>query len=168
MANVVGSFASNELANSALEALRQAGFSNAHLGLLSRAQDESDQAKKDLTGTKMEEGAGLGAAGGAVAGAGLGLAVAAGVIPPLGPAIAGGTLIALLASVGSGAAAGTIIGGLVGLGIPEDEAAFFDSEYRTGRTLVVVNAGARKEEALRILHGHGARVRMPAAAAKPV
>jgi len=167
MATVVGSFANNQLAISAVEALQQAGFSNAHLGLLSRDKEWSEQMKKDLTGTKMEEGAGLGAAGGAIAGVGLGLAVAAGLLPPLGPAIAGGSLIALLASAGSGAAAGTIIGGLVGLGIPEDEAVFFEGEYRTGRTLVVVNAASRKDEAQRILRGHGGKLRSPAAATSP-
>ena len=165
MSTVVGSFASNKLAGDAIEALRHAGFASADLGLLSREQGSAEQMKHDLTGTKVEEGAGLGAAAGAIAGAGLGLAVAVGVLPPLGPVLVGGTLLALLASAGSGATAGTIIGGLVGLGIPEDEAAFFEGEYRTNRCLVVVAAGDRVADAQRILRGQGAKLRTPAPAA---
>jgi hypothetical protein len=165
MAIVVGSFASNQLATDAVAALRQAGFSNADIGLLSRDQGWTEQMKNDLTGTKLEQGAGLGAAGGAVAGAGLGLAVAAGLLPPLGPTIAGGVLVALLASAGGGAATGAIVGGLVGLGIPDDDAAHYEQEFRAGRTLVTVNAGSRAAEAEKILRDRGAKLRGPARSA---
>jgi hypothetical protein len=114
--------------------------------------------KQDLSGTKMEQGAGIGAAAGLFTGAGLGLAVAVGMLPPLGPVLAGGPLIALLASAGSGATAGTIIGGLVGLGVPEDQATFVENEYRHDRTVLMVKAGSRIEEARQILREHGAKL----------
>jgi hypothetical protein len=94
-----------------------------------------------------------------VTGTGLGLAVAAGLIPGIGPAIAGGTLLALLASAGAGAAVGTVLGALVGLGVPEEEAEFYEGEFRSGKTLVTVRAGARRDDAWRILARHGARER---------
>jgi hypothetical protein len=86
---------------------------------------------------------------------GLGLAVAAGLIPGLGPAIAGGTFMALLASAGTGAAVGTVLGALVGLGIPEDEASFYESEVANGRTVVTVHSADRVTEADAILRAHG-------------
>lgn len=113
----------------------------------------------DPTGTRWEEGTGIGAAAGAVTGTGLGLAVAAGLIPAIGPIIAGGTLVALLASAGAGATAGTVIGGLIGLGIPEDEARTYEGEFQSGRVLVTVEAGLRSEEASDILRRHGGSVR---------
>jgi len=53
---------------------------------------------------------------------------------------AGGTLAAILASAAGGAAAAGIAGALVGLGIPEDEAKHYDSEFQAGRTIVTVKA----------------------------
>jgi hypothetical protein len=160
MANVVGSFARNQTAVDAVAALSAACFSSTDIGLLSRDQGWTDQMKQDPSGTKAEQGAGLGAAAGAITGTGLGLAVAAGLLPPLGPAVVGGTLVALLASAASGATAGTIIGGLVGLGVPEDEAAFYVDEYCAGRAIVTVAAGdPRAVDAERILRSHGARIR---------
>ena len=87
--------------------------------------------------------------------------MAAGLIPAIGPVIAGGTLMALVASAGTGAAVGTVLGGLIGLGIPEDDAAYYDSEFRTGRTLVTVQAGDRTAEAAAILNRYGAVERPP-------
>ena len=50
-------------------------------------------------------------------------------------------------------------------GVPEDEAFFFEGEYRTGRTLVVVTAGTRTADVQRILRGHGAKLRVAATTA---
>jgi hypothetical protein len=86
------------------------------------------------------------------------LAVAAGVLPPLGPAITGGTLMALLASAGSGATVGTVVGGLVGLGVPEDEVAYYRTQYDAGRTLVTVKVDGRAAEVEDILRRQGGRV----------
>lgn len=72
--------------------------------------------------------------------------MAASLFPPLG-IVAGGTLMALLASAGTGAGVATVIGALVGLGIPEDEAAYYEGEVKGGRTLVTVQADGRQDEA---------------------
>jgi len=157
----VGVFESAERARVALEALRNAGFRDEQLGILSREDMKEDKTglEHDPTGSRWEEGTGLGAAAGAATGLGWGLAVAAGLLPAVGPIIAGGTLMALLASAGAGAAAGTVLGGLIGLGIPEDDAAYFDEEFRTGRTLVTVKTESRYAEARAIMHQHGATER---------
>lgn len=163
----VGTFTDRPDAVAAVQALRDAGFTESQIGLISRREPEADRTEKskrtgladDPTDTRWEEGAGIGAAAGALTGTGLGLAVLAGVIPPLGPVIAGGALVALLASAGGGATVGTIVGGLVGLGIPEDEAAVYEGDVTAGRTLVAVSAGPRYVEAVDILRRHNASVR---------
>jgi len=48
------------------------------------------------------------------------------------------------------------VGALVGLGIPEDEAHYYQGEFESGRTIVTVKAEARYDEAWRILHSHDA------------
>ena len=165
MGTAVGVFSTRAQAQSAVQALRASGFSDASIGVLTQGQadipgvNDRSGVDSDPTGTQWEEGAGVGAAAGAVTGTGLGLAVAAGLMSPLGPLVAGGTLIALLASAGAGAAVGTVIGGLVGLGIPEDDAAYYEGELKSGRTLVTVDAGARYAEAQNIIRQHGGLLR---------
>lgn len=161
---LVGVFPDRADAVAAVNALRAAGFEEDQLGLISRQPAEPNERQNsglsdDPTGTRWEEGTGIGAAAGAATGLGLGVAVAAGLIPPVGPIIAGGTLMALLASAGAGAAAGTVVGGLIGLGIPEDEATAYESEVTSGRTLVTVTAGDRVSEALDLLRRYKGTVR---------
>ena len=80
------------------------------------------------------------------------------VIPGIGPVLAGGALATAfgLAGAGIGAAAGGIGGALVGMGIPEEEARYFERGFREGGVLVTVNGRDQVPEALRILERHGA------------
>jgi hypothetical protein len=163
----VATFTDRADAVAAVRALQEAGFAEDQIGLISKrtpnaeAVEESGRTgwQDDPTHTRWEEGAGIGAAAGALTGTGLGLAVLAGVVPPLGPVIAGGALIALIASAGGGATVGTIVGALVGLGIPEDEAALYEGDMTAGRTLVAVSAGPRSVEAMDILRRHNGDTR---------
>jgi len=54
-------------------------------------------------------------------------------------------------------AAGGLIGTLVGIGIPEEEARYYEEELVAGQTLVTVRAGYRYDEAVVILHRCGGR-----------
>jgi hypothetical protein len=157
----VGVFDSVEEARRALEALRAGGFRDEQLGLLTHEQLEArHRLRHDPTGSRWEEGTGIGAAAGAATGLGWGLAVAVGLLPAVGPIIAGGTLLALLASAGAGAVAGTLLGALIGFGIPEDDAAYFEGEFREGRTLLTVHTPSeRYPEARAIMHQYGATER---------
>ena len=49
-----------------------------------------------------------------------------------------------------------MMGGLIGLGIPEDEARYYEGEFNRGRVLVTVRTSDRFNEARRILRDHGA------------
>ena len=167
----VGTYTDRSDAVAAVRELRDAGFTESQIGLITKREPTTDRGERtglqdDPTHTRWEEGAGIGAAAGALTGTGLGLAVLAGVIPPLGPVVAGGALVALLASAGGGAAVGTVVGGLVGLGIPEDEAVMYEGDVTAGRTLVAVSAGPRYVEAVDVLRRHNGSVRTGEVGAK--
>jgi uncharacterized protein (TIGR02271 family) len=84
-----------------------------------------------------------------------GLGILAGVLPAIGPAIAGGTLAAILSSAAAGAATAGVAGALIGAGIPEEEANYYESEFRAGRVLVTVRADGRFNEAQTFLQQNG-------------
>lgn len=169
-ATVIGVFIDHDRARAAADDLRKAGFSDDQIGLVTRTTDggtathaaSQDRAKEktglpsDPTHSHWEEGAGIGAAAGAATGTGLGLAVAANLIPGVGPVLVGGAIMAILASAGTGAAVGGLIGALVGLGVPEEEASYYDSQFKTGRTIVTVRADDRSAAAWEVLARHGA------------
>jgi len=154
----IGVFDNHANAQRAVNELRQAGFLETDIGVASRdgqtmqgATDTGDKASKTAVAATA------GAATGAGMGALWGLGIAAGILPGIGPVIAGGTLAAILASAVTGAAAAGIAGALVGLGIPEAEAAHYDSEFQSGRTIVSVKAPAnRYAQAIEILDRAGA------------
>ena len=74
----------------------------------------------------------------------------------LRPILLTGPLAAALISAAGGAAVAGLAGALVGLGIPEHEAKYYEGEVGSGRTLVTVKADSRFDEAWIILQRHGA------------
>jgi hypothetical protein len=158
-ATVVGVFLDREAARSAVNELRRLGFTEDQIGLLTRTTDSGTVAGETATGmaepTKWEEGAATGIAAGAGVGALWALGIAAGVLPAIGPVIAGGLLASVLASAAGGAVIAGVVGALIGLGIPEEEARYYESELTSGRTLVTVRAPGRYEEAEEVLRGYG-------------
>jgi len=180
----VGVFTERHLADRAIEELHNAGFSSDQIGFVSREGTTEEQVPlipaQPSTGTgsmtapigvapaytpidadvpppeeNKAEATAAGVVGGGVIGGILGAAAAL-LIPGLGPAIAGGILTAVLGGAAIGAVAGGLIGALTSMGVPEDEARFYQDELRVGRTLVTVKAGDRYDEALAILRHNGA------------
>ena len=154
----VGVFNNHADAQRAVNELRRSGFTDSEIGVVSRSGETTTGAT--VTSDKSTN-AGIGAAAGAATGASVGalwgLGIAAGLLPAIGPVIAGGTLAAIIASAATGAAAAGVAGALVGLGIPEDEAAHYESEFHAGRTIVTVKApDNRYAEATEILSRCGA------------
>ncbi len=154
---VVGVFENGEDARRAIDELHRAGFTDNEIGIISHDRSGTTRdAIKDERGSYAEEGAMTGAVAGAGLGAAWAIGIAAGMLPAIGPVIAGGTLAAILASAGLGAAAGGIAGTLVGMGIPEEEAEYYESEFQAGRTIVTVRASQRYNEAAGIIrHNNG-------------
>jgi uncharacterized protein (TIGR02271 family) len=71
---------------------------------------------------------------------------------------AGGGFLAGIKSLftGEDTAHTGLVGDLTGMGLSQDEANYYDSEYRAGRYIVAVNAGARQQDAQTILNSGGA------------
>ena len=153
---VVGVFDDRAQAEQAVEQLRRAGFRDDDIGFATRGEEGTDRSGLD-TGTENETGshAATGAVAGGVLG-GLAGAAAALLIPGIGPVVAGGILAATLGGAAIGAAAGGLIGALTGMGVPEDEARYYDQQVQEGRTIVTVKAGDRYQEARDILRRYGA------------
>jgi hypothetical protein len=143
-------------AQRAIEELKRAGFSDKEIGVTARDLGrDGHPLDTDKGETHAKEGAIAGVTAGAGVGALWGLGILAGVLPAIGPAIAGGTLAALLSSAAAGAATAGIAGALIGLGIPEEEATYYDQEFRAGRVVVTVRGDGRMSEAQRILAQYG-------------
>jgi hypothetical protein len=153
---VVGVFNERDDAERAIEALKRNGFTDDQIGFAAR-----DRGKPEGTIRSSDDvgdaggGAAAGALTGGVVGGVLG-ALAAGLIPGVGPVLAGGLLAGVLGGAAAGAAAGGIIGALAGMGVPEDDARYYDEEFRSGRSLITVKANGRYDEARGILMQHGA------------
>ena len=96
-----------------------------------------------------------GAIAGVLTGLGLGtlagLGVVAGVVPVIGPAIAAGTLGVIASNAAVGAGIAGLAGALIGADIPEDEAEYYDGQFKAGKTIVTVMADGRYDEALAIM-----------------
>lgn len=146
---VVGVFQDSEQARHAIDELEHAGYSENEIGFLAR-----------VSAAKSEDDTLSSAANGAVEGGILGSvlgATAALLIPGFGPAIAGGILLATFGAAGLGALAGSIIGTLVSIGVPEEVAHHYQRELENGRTIVTVKATNGYDDTLAIMRGNGAR-----------
>src|SRR5215207_11237305 len=153
----VGVFRDAERARDAIGALKDAGFTGSDISLLMPDRGEARDLAAE-TGTKAAEGAATGAVTGGILG-GLGgflLGIGALAIPGVGPFIAAGAFASALGGAALGAGLGAVAGALIGMGIPEEEARYYEEEVRGGRTLIAVRADGRMDEADSILHDHGA------------
>ena len=152
----VGVFAEREQARDAVNALKDAGFESNQISMLMPHPDS------DVAGGRLETSAGEGAVAGAVVGGLFGglwgwlAGISALLIPGVGPFVAAGAFAAALTGAAIGAGLGAIAGALIGLGVPKEEAEWYEGELRGGRTLVAVAADGRYSEARDILRGHGA------------
>jgi uncharacterized membrane protein len=149
----VGVFPDRREAEHALDELRREGFDDNQIGMVVRDSAHPGGIVRADEGDS-ESRAAAGAASGAALGGILG-ALATGLIPGIGLVLAGGLLAGILGGAAVGAMAGGLIGALTEMGVPEDEARYYDEEFRGGATLVTVSAGARYDEALEILRDHG-------------
>lgn len=158
---IIGTFDLAADAKYAIRDLRNANFTDKQIGLLTHnaGGDTEVTSFKELEGNKAAKGAAIGAAAGAGSGALWALGVAAGFLPAIGPILAGGILVAIAASAAAGAGAGVVVGTLVGLGVTDEEAAYYDDEFKKGRTIVVVQTDQRVDLAETILNGHNAKAR---------
>src|ERR1700687_2813011 len=156
---VFGIYSSYGQVESAVDALRAAGFRNTDISVLF----PENVGSKDFAhqkGTKAPEGATTGAGTGALIGGGLGWLAGIGAlaIPGLGPFIAAGPIMAALAGAGVGGAVGGVTGALIGMGIPEYEAKRYEGRIKKGGILLSVHSDSSEwtKRAKQILEATGA------------
>ena len=157
--SVFGIYPSAMSAESAVDALVSAGFSNNAISvLLPDAQGTKDFAHEK--NTKAPEGTATGVATGGVVGGTLGLLAGIGAlaIPGVGPFIAAGPIMGALAGLGVGGAVGGLVGALVGMGIPEYEAKRYEGHLKSGGVLLSVHCDTADQitRAKALLTGTGA------------
>ena len=140
----VGVFETRAAADRAVSDLRAAGYRDDQIGVVAK-DDRGKTVRTDGAGDNAAEGAAIGAATGAGALALGSLAVTFGVIPVVGPLLAVGPLAAALISAGAGAAAGGIAGALIGWGIPEEDARYYEGAVNAGRYVVTVDCGTNAD-----------------------
>lgn len=142
----VGVFEDRSDAEFAARDLREKGFTDDQIGYAWRDDEGKTHTEGSKAGTMAASGAGTGVVLGGLIGAGAAL-----LIPGIGPVVSGGLLATALAGGATGAVTGAIAGGiagaLVGLGIPENEAKYYDQQVRDGRTLMTVRADDRYSDA---------------------
>ena len=143
---VFGIYPNRSSVDSAVEALKSAGFSNNDVSALFPETDSTKEFAHDKS-TKAPEGATAGAGTGALLGGGLGWLVGIGAlaIPGVGPLIAAGPIVAALAGVGVGGAVGGLTGALIGMGIPEYEAKRYEGRVKDGGILLSVHSDSSDE-----------------------
>ncbi len=144
--SVFGIYSSRSAAETAIDAFKNAGFSNADISVL---LPDNAGSKRLVTenGTKAPQGAAVGAGSGAALGGALGWLVGVGAlaIPGIGPVVAAGPLVAALAGIGIGGALGGFAGSLVGLGMSETEAKRYEGRLLKGGILMAIHCEANED-----------------------
>ena len=138
---VFGIYPGYTAVETAVDALRSAGFRNADISALFPENSGTREFAHEKN-TKAPEGATTGAGTGVVLGGAMGwlLGIGAIAIPGLGPFIAAGPIMAALAGAGVGGTVGGIAGALVGMGIPEYEAKRYEGRVKDGGVLLSVHS----------------------------
>jgi hypothetical protein len=143
---VFGIYKSSAQAESAVDRILAAGFSNNDISVLLPDTQSSKEFAHEKN-TKAPEGTATGVTTGGIVGGTLGLLAGIGTlaIPGLGPFIAAGPIMASLAGLGVGGAVGGLIGALVGMGIPEYEAKRYEGRVKDGGVLLSVHCDTSDE-----------------------
>ena len=156
---VFGIYKSSAQAESAVDRLLAAGFSNGDISVLLPDNQGSREFAHEKN-TKVPEGTTTGVTAGGAVGGTLGLLAGIGAlaIPGVGPFIAAGPIMGALAGMGVGGAVGGLIGALVGMGIPEYEAKRYEGRVKDGGVLLSVHCDTSEEieHAKRLLEQTGA------------
>ena len=162
-ATTVRVFDTKSAAEQAIADFRAAGYRDDQIGLVYRGASGTTVRTDGAGENNAAEGAAIGVATGAITGAVVGAGILAGVIPVIGPILALGTLGTILLNAAGGAAIAGIAGALIGWGIPEEDAKYFESEVASGKYLVTVSSDDRVKDANGIFTRHGGYSRQTSA-----
>lgn len=142
--HAIGTFATREDAEYALRELRDAGFNMNRVSVIAQNPEPEDNiggAEVKPPSEQAKGGAAAGATVGAATGGLIGLVGGLGALalPGVGAAAELGLVLAnTLLGGGIGAAGGGLVGALIGWGIPEDQARYYDELLSQGRYVVLM------------------------------
>ncbi|MGF1588182.1 MAG: general stress protein [Pleurocapsa sp.] len=140
----IGTFATRQDAEYALQELRDAGFNMDRVSVIAKdAEPETEMGGAEVKSAseQAEGGAAVGATAGAATGGIMGLIGGLGVIalPGVGAVAELGIVLAnTLLGSGIGAAGGGLVGALIGWGIPEEQARYYDEMLSQGKYIVLM------------------------------
>ncbi|MBE9112717.1 general stress protein [Nodosilinea sp. LEGE 07298] len=151
----VGLFSTRQEAERAMHRLRDTGFDMNSISVVAK----SGEGLRDLTtdrdydpnksnAEQAKGGAGAGATAGAATGGAIGLIGSLGIlaIPGVGPIAEVGFLLAnTLLGGGIGAASGGLLGALIGWGVPEDRANYYNDRVYNNDDYLVLVEGTEQE-----------------------
>jgi hypothetical protein len=152
---VPGIFETQDDARKAIAALKQAGFTDAQIGVASREWTQKLQEVDVEEQHTAEKGAVAGVLLGGSLGATLGL-IGAILVPGAIPIIAGHAILSALGAGLLGAAGGAFAGPFIALGFSEEESREHARHVEAGRTVLLVYTPDRQEEARSIMVANGA------------
>lgn len=154
---VTGLFKTRGDAENAVDNLIHDGYAREDISILMSDATRGREFALQMA-TKAPEGAATGATiGGALGAITAGLVVLGIIVVPGLALVAAGPIVATLAGLGAGAAAGGVAGALIGLGLPEHEAKFYNEAIEKGGILVGVYAhDDRASQARKVLEASGA------------
>jgi len=165
----VGLFSTQQEAEQAMHRLRDSGFHMDRISVVAKSGEglrdlttDGDYDPNKSSTEQARDGAGAGATAGALTGGAIGLIGSLGVlaIPGVGLAAEAGFLLAsTLLGSGIGAASGGLLGALIGWGIPEDQANYYNERvYNNNEYLVLVEGNEQEIHAAElVLRDNGIR-----------
>jgi len=147
MKTVIGLFEQYTDADFVVSELQRRGIRRDQLNVLAREETVRDRllAGAQMTHDPVADGIGAGATGGALAGGLVGLlaGISAAAVPGVGPVYAAGALWSALFSTAAGASlgavGGSLIGAIMGWGLPEEEAHLYAEGVQRGAILVAAH-----------------------------
>lgn len=162
MKRAVGLFQDRRSAETAMKQLKDSGFDMNKVSIVHKGEETGNIHGANVnqeSDNKVASAAGKGATAGGIGGGAIGLIGSLGIlaIPGVGPAAELGVLLANTVFAGAvGAAGGGLIGALVGWGLPEDRAKYYDERInKSGDYLVLVEGDAATlKTAENILHNN--------------
>jgi len=163
----IGLFSTRGEAEAALHRLRDAGFNMDRISVVAQNDDNlTEISSSGETKDRSEQakgGAGAGATAGAATGGALGLIGSLGIlaIPGIGPAAELGVLLAnTIIGGGIGAAGGGLLGALIGWGVPESDANYYNDRVVKHNDFLLMlesDSAAETRRAEEIVREHGIR-----------
>ncbi len=154
LTSVVAVYRTRGQAEAAIDQLWHAGFTKDQVGIMIPGEG----IKEPVTEIEQhEENHANGAVAGAVTGTAVGTiagALAMVLIPGLGPILTGGVLMGVIAGAATGAAVGSFAGPFLAMGFSEEDVHRYQTDLRSGRTVVVVQTDGKQDRAIMILRSH--------------